>query len=149
MIELNRTRVAVHDISVREGESGWRAHNLARVSDIKWSLCTNGTEMTVLGGVTLLRDMNDCEGKHLIDDGLSTILAWREVAALYTSSPEECSLTGKAWHPDVLLTLSTGLVCSWAKYEHADREVREAWNAAKHEEAAAAAPSQPAGQQQR
>ena len=133
-IELNRTLVHVRDISVREGESGWRAQNPERVSEIKQSLCTNGTKMTVLGGVTLLSDIKDCEGKHLIDDGLSSILAWREVDTLYESNPQECPLTSSPWHPDVLKTLSNGLVCSWAIYEDSDREIREAWNAAKHDD---------------
>ena len=52
-----------------------------------------------------------------------------------TANQQECSLTGLAWHPDVLHTLPNGLVCSWANYyEDADREVREAWNATKHDD---------------
>lgn len=78
-IALERVRVALDDISVSRPASGWRDIDEGRVREIK-SLCYRGQlSLNIFGGVVLLDGVTDVDGKRIVDDGLSTILAWQQM----------------------------------------------------------------------
>jgi hypothetical protein len=90
--------------------------------------------MSILGGVSLLKDTVDCDGKTLIDDGLSSVLAWQGILAQYNQDKDR-SPSGEPWDPKVVDVLIHGLTISWATYDdNTDVAHREAWNAIKHDE---------------
>ena len=79
VLDLVRQRVPVTDISVGP-TSGWRERDDARVQEIV-DLCYGGQMgMTIFGGVVLLKDQTDVALRYIIDDGLSTVLAWQQMS---------------------------------------------------------------------
>ena len=137
-IELQRKRVFLHEISVVRPASGWRDVDPERVSQIK-NMCYGGQFfMNVFGGVMLLAGASgpetDAQGNQLVDDGLSTVIAWKEMSAEYDAD-SDTSPTGEPWDPAVLDVFIRGLTVSECTYEdNSDVALREAWNAAKHDE---------------
>ncbi len=138
VLELIRERVMLNTISVSD-KSGWRPRDDGRSLEIK-QLCHGGQMgMNVFGGVTLLKGTADADGCTLIDDGLSTVLAWKEMEEEYGHNASETPLAGQPWDPKVLEVFSKGLVITWASYDseaggNENQMLREAWNAAKHDE---------------
>ncbi len=138
-LDLERKRVPLEDISVVRPLSGWRDVDNSRVEEVK-TLCYQGQlSMNIFGGVVLLKGSTDTDGKQLVDDGLSTILAWVQMKAEFGEDPENSPSTepggGGAWDPKVIEVFNLGLIVSQSTYEdNTDVSLREAWNAAKHDE---------------
>jgi len=138
-MDLERVRVPLDEISLARPTSGWRDVDWPRIQEIK-SLCYQGQlSMNVFGGVVLLKGCTDVDGKQLIDDGMSTVMAWVEMKKEYSQDPDNSPSTelggGEPWDPNVIEVFNLGLVVSQSTYEdNGDVSLREAWNAAKHDE---------------
>ena len=79
-------------------------------------------------------DKEDTDGRKLIDDGVSTVLALRRCHAAYQAN-KETTPEGDVWPQSLMSIFSSGLSVRVVAYEDDDdREVREAWNTAKHDE---------------
>ena len=134
VLDLVRQRVPVTDISVGP-TSGWRERDDARVQEIV-DLCYGGQMgMTIFGGVVLLKDQTDVALRYIIDDGLSTVLAWQQMSTEYLND-NDTNPMGEPWDPRVVEVMTTGLVITFATYPDGNDDLghREAWNAGKHDE---------------
>ena len=132
-IALERIQVKVRDLSLKHPPSGWRDIDDQRTKEIK-DLCYSGKmAMNVFGGVVVLKGETDTDGKMIIDDGLSSGLAWNQMMDEYEANSALCP-TGDVWDPMVIEVFQKGLVVSVGEYPDNDIFYRSAWNAAKHDE---------------
>ena len=139
IIDLDRGRVKAREISVKRPRSGWRDVDTERVAEIKAQCYQGQVSMNIFGGVILLKGLTDVDRLPLVDDGLSSVQAWQEMSEEYEKdqemSPRDQRGGGHAWPSETVEVILSGLPVSYATYEdQEDVGLREAWNAAKHDE---------------
>jgi hypothetical protein len=79
-------------------------------------------------------DAEDPNGRKLIDDGVSTVEALKMRATHYETNPD-ATPDGDLWQESLLPIFRIGILVRVVAYsDNDDRELREAWNTAKHDE---------------
>ncbi len=72
--------------------------------------------------------------KKLVDDGVSTVSALLKSQELHAADSEK-TRHGNTWPPSLLDIFANGLACRVVAFaDNDDREARESWNVAKHDE---------------
>lgn len=116
------------EICTSDPITGWRDPSEARVAALKTEFLAGNFGMTVACGVTIL-EKEGSDGKKLIDDGVSTVMALLACRAFFAGEPERLP-------PSNLKDIfELGLHVRVVKYsDDDDREARECWNIARHDE---------------
>lgn len=99
-----------------------------RVAELQDLLRSGLVGMNIFGGVVLVKEVVDMNGLRVIDDGLSSVLAWKGLKQEWVENKDA------AWDSRCVEVFEKGLVVSLAVYAEDDKALREAWNAAKHDE---------------
>jgi hypothetical protein len=118
----------LEDISVDPKFSGWRSIDEERVAELAEILKGGQIGMNIFGGIVLVKGITDVNGLRVIDDGLSSVLAWKGLKKEWSDSKDA------EWDSRCVEVFETGVVVTLASYAEDDRALREAWNAAKHDE---------------
>jgi hypothetical protein len=125
--------IALDSISSDGLATGWREVDDDRVQVLTTMFLQGAFGQSVTCGVQIM-DKEDTDGRKLIDDGVSTVLALRRCHAAYQAN-KETTPEGDVWPQSLMSIFSSGLHVRVVAYEDDDdREVREAWNTAKHDE---------------
>ena len=125
---LRNTVMQLDSLEVDDPKTGWRDTSEARVKELKTTFLGGAFGLSVCCGVTVL-EKESANGKKLIDDGVSTIKALLECRAFFADNPSEV--------PPKSLTdiFKLGLGVRVIVYpDDDDREARECWNIARHDE---------------
>ena len=121
--------IALDFLSTDDPATGWRTVDQERVDYLIHEFKTGNFGITVTCGVTIL-EKEDSAGKKLIDDGVSTVLALKACQAYFAGEPGELK-------PSIPLDniFQFGLEVKVIAYaDDDDRESRECWNVARHDE---------------
>ncbi len=120
-------------LSVDESNTGWREKSAQRIAELVETFLMGNFGLTVTCGVQVL-ETESATGKKLVDDGVSTVSALLQCQEIHTASSEHTPC-GQAWPSSLLDVFSKGLPCRVVTYaDNDDREARESWNVAKHDE---------------
>lgn len=120
--------IKLSDLSTNDPATGWREPSDARVEVLKGEFLAGNFGMTVACGVTVL-EKEDADGKKLIDDGVSTVLALVTCQAYFAGETEQLPPA------NLKEVFDLGLHVRVMKYpDDDDREARECWNIARHDE---------------
>ena len=129
-------RVPITSISRQHPPSGWRPIDNDRVKVFLQSILDGVERMNVLGGITLLGDETDVDGKRLVDDGLCSVEAWFQAHELWLKDPKNTP-NGTEWSANARDICANGFG-RLEKTVYADTagqpHTRIQWNAAKHNE---------------
>ena len=115
----------IDKLSVDDANTGWRDGSEERVEALFQTFAGGGFGMTVTCGVQVL-GLETIDGKTIIDDGVSTVKALLRCR-------RECA--PETWSAHLADVFKSGLPCKIVKYgDDDDRDARELWNVAKHDE---------------
>ena len=121
------------DALCSEGKStGWRDAEQHRVEALTAIFLGGSFGLGVACGVQII-EKEDPPGQKLIDDGVSTVAALKMCAKEYEQNAE-ATPSGDVWSESLVSVFQRGLNVKVVAYENDDRESREAWNTAKHDE---------------
>ena len=115
--------------------TGWRDSDQERVNVLAKIFFEGLYGLGVFASVAVqIMDKEDPCGHKIIDDGVSTVEALKMCAKQYATNPD-CTPNGDAWQETLLSVFRIGLLVRVVRYsDNDDRELREAWNTAKHDE---------------
>ncbi len=129
---VRNAQVKLVDINVDSVQTGHRSRDLEQIECLKNKFLGGEFGRTVACGVQLLEDEEN--GKKLLDDGLSTVIALQQIQEEYWRKDADAKPNGDLWDSQLVDIFQNGLVVKIVAYpENSDREVREAWNIAKHD----------------
>ena len=126
-------RVPLLAISTKRPDSGWRDPDPRRLTELADTFYAGQWGMHVFADICLLA-ATDMDGKRIVDDGLATITA---LLAMYVAFVEDADATPsrEPWPANIVNIFEQGVPCTTHEYEEdTDLDLREAWNAAKHDE---------------
>ena len=117
--------IDIDKLAVDDPATGWRDPSEERVEQLFQTFSEGGFGMSVTCGVQVLL-LETADGKTIIDDGVSTVKA---LLRCRRECPEE------TWSAHLADVMKSGLHCKVVKYtDDEDKESRELWNVAKHDE---------------
>lgn len=125
---LRNAVVDLDSLSVEDPQTGWRTSCAERVAALTAEFKSGNFGLTVACGVTIL-EKEGKDGKKLIDDGVSTVMALVACRAFFAGKPD-------VEVPHNLADIfDLGLAVKVIAYsDDDDREARECWNVARHDE---------------
>lgn len=130
---VKKDAVMLDTISILRPTSGWRDPDAERVKELEDAFYAGQWGMNVLQDVCLL-DHRDMDGRQVIDDGLSTITALKNMRACFLQD-QDATPVGDAWPQNIVSLFENGVPVIIHKYEEdTDLDLREAWQAARHDE---------------
>ena len=130
---LRTAIVPILDFSVTDPRTGWRAEDPVQVTKFSNLFQGGGFNHCVGGCAVQALDTEDSEGKKLIDDGLSAVLALRECHALWTQNQKSTPL-GEPWSEEIAQVFTLGLATKIVSYsDDDDRALRICYNVVKHD----------------
>ena len=130
---LRRERCPLDQLSVRRPESGWRDPCDERVAELEDLFYGGQWGMGLFGDVCILGH-TDCDGAKIIDDGLCTIIALQRMRKAFGENGD-ATPAGESWPANIVDIFENGVpVVLHAYEEDADLDLREVWNASKHDE---------------
>ena len=112
-------------------DSGWRSTQPKRVADLKRIFREGGFSNTALSNVSLLRK-TDASDQYIIDDGLASVTALKELEAEYGSDAGE--FHSVPWPANLVEIFNEGFPVTWLQYEDDSMATRRLWNLSKHDE---------------
>ena len=129
-----RTQViALEKIDTESPETGWREPNRDRVKELTLKFLGGSYGLGVTCGVQIM-EKESARGQKLIDDGVSTVAALKECAVAYERN-NDLTPDNQVWSESLVCIFRNGLAVRVAAFtDNDDREQREAWNTAKHDE---------------
>lgn len=126
---LRNAIVDLDSLSVDDPNTGWRTHCQERVAALTADFKAGNFGLTVACGVTIL-DTEGKDEKKLIDDGVSTVMALLACRAFFAGQPDDVQVPHNL--SDIF---DNGLAVKVVEYsDNDDREARECWNVARHDE---------------
>ena len=125
---LRNAIIGLDCLSVDDPNTGWRTTCQERVAALTADFKAGNFGLTVACGVTIL-DKEGNDGKKLIDDGVSTVMALLACQAFFAGQPD-------VEVPHNLADIfDNGLTVKVVEYsDNDDREARECWNVVRHDE---------------
>ena len=125
---LRNAIIGLDCLSVDDPNTGWRTTCQERVAALTADFKAGNFGLTVACGVTIL-DKEGNDGKKLIDDGVSTVMALLACQAFFAGQPD-------VEVPHNLADIfDNGLTVKVVEYsDNDDREARECWNVARNDE---------------
>jgi len=140
---VKNAQVLLKDLSVDDPSTGWREPSESRVQELYASFWSGNFGLTVTCGVQIL-NKEDSGGKKIIDDGVSTVKALLLCQAQAAAEASSCGTVpvdaARAKSHGVVSAalrdvFENGLVVRIVQYsDDDDRQLRENWNIAKHDE---------------
>ena len=125
--------VKLETISILRPISGWREPDAQRVKELEETFYSGQGGINVFGDVGLL-NFHDMDGRQVIDDGLSKITALKNMHVCFLQD-QDSTPGGDAWPQDIVSLFENGVPVVVRKYdEDSDLDLREAWQAARHDE---------------
>jgi hypothetical protein len=125
--------LAVDTLSTLRPDSGWRDADPTRVEELSELFYAGQWGMNVLAGISILKTQ-DRDGLRIVDDGLATVSALRQMLNAFRTNGE-LTPSGQEWPANIVKVLTEGLPCAVHQFEEdSDLDLREAWNAGKHDE---------------
>ena len=130
---VRRAFLQLSAISTDHDCTGWRPGCPDRVKELTTSFSLGEFGLTVTCGVQVL-EKEAPDNSKLIDDGVSTVSALKECHAAHQACQDRTP-EGHDWPSNLLEIFQHGLEVRVVAYEDDDdRDAREAWNIAKHDE---------------
>ena len=124
----------LQSLDTTDRNTGWRETCPQRVEDLASIFLAGGFGISLTCGVQVL-DTESSAGKKLLDDGVSTVKALLQCLDRFELHPHSPNDDGEPWSSRLLDIFQNGLQCTVVKYtDNDDREVREAWNVARHDQ---------------
>jgi len=130
---LEEKRVALRDISMLRPHSGWRDPDDAHINELMDTFYGGLYGQNLQGCVCLLK-ITDMDGRRIIDDGMSTITALKRMGEAYENDAQKTP-AGELWPANIVDVFEQGVRVVYHAYEgETDLDIREAWNASKHDQ---------------
>ena len=125
--------IGLDKIDSETSATGWRDLNTKRIDELTDLFLGGSYGLGVTCGVQILEKENS-HGQKVIDDGVSTVAALKACAATYATN-NELTPNKEVWSESLATIFRNGLPVRVVAYkDDDDREAREAWNTAKHDE---------------
>jgi hypothetical protein len=130
---LRHWLVSLSKLETDDPVTDWRCACESRVQELTTAFEGGEFGLTVTCGVQIL-EKESIAGNELIDDGVSTLQALKQCFKHYQDD-QEVTPAGEAWSESLASIFLKGLAVRVVAYsDDDDREAREAWNIAKHDE---------------
>ena len=125
--------LAVDTLATLRPDSGWRDADATRVEELSEQFYAGQWGMNVLAGISILKTL-DRDGRRIVDDGLATVSALRRMLDAFRTNGD-LTPSGEEWPANIVKVLTVGMPCTVHEFEEdSDLDLREAWNAGKHDE---------------
>jgi hypothetical protein len=131
---IHNSVVPVLSLDVDDKNSGLRDPCPERIAELTQLFLDGGFGISGTRGIQIL-DTESSNGKKLVDDGVSTVTALQQCFKRRDEHPNCPTTDGEPWSLRLIDIFLNGLSCTVVKYaDNIDRDVREAWNVARHGE---------------
>jgi hypothetical protein len=132
---IHNSVAPVLSLDVDDKNAGRRDPCPERIAELTQLFLDGGFGISVTCGIQIL-GTESSTGKRLVDDGVSTVTALLQQCFKRKEEHPNCPTTdGEPWSLRLVDIFLNGLSCTVVNYaDNNDRDVREAWNVARHAE---------------